>query len=447
MHLNNFQTAVFSVLDQQLQPGPLLIGFSGGLDSRVLLELVARYVTQRPGFSLQAVHVHHGLNPKADQWLDFCAQICEKVSVPFTAERVEIKRSSRQSLEDLARQARYEVFRKHLCAQGTLLTAHHQDDQLETLLLALKRGSGPRGLSAMPAHTVFASGYLFRPLLHFSRQQLATWADQQQLSWINDDSNQDERFDRNFLRHSVIPLLKRRWPEIGATASRTAGLCAEQETLLNEIAQQDLQICQHHDGSLLIDKLALYSPARLHQLLRFWLRLQTGVSPSQAQLQKIWPEVAMARQDAMPVLVWQHGMIRRYQNRLYQVSHCAEPANATTELLLRVDHPIALPGGILTLKSAYAGTAELRLPEAGQQYSVRFNVPGSVKITPVGRQHSRELKKIWQEYGVAPWLRPFVPVICCQENVVAAAGVFICKEYACPDTETGICIDWVPQPD
>ena len=138
MHLNNFQTAVFSVLDQQLQPGPLLIGFSGGLDSRVLLELVARYVTQRPGFSLQVVHVHHGLNPKADQWLDFCAQICEKVSVPFTAERVEIKRSSRQSLEDLARQARYEVFRKHLCAQGTLLTAHHQDDQLETLLLALK---------------------------------------------------------------------------------------------------------------------------------------------------------------------------------------------------------------------------------------------------------------------------------------------------------------------
>ncbi len=443
MHPNNFQSAVFSILDHQLTPGPLLIGFSGGLDSRVLLEIASRYVAQREGFSLQAVHVHHGLNPKADQWLDFCAQVCAQAGILFTAEHVAIERSSRQSLEDIARQARYEVFRKNLYPQGTLLTAHHQDDQLETLLLALKRGSGPRGLSAMPVHTIFASGYLFRPLLNFSRQQLEEWAVQQHLSWIEDDSNLDERFDRNFLRHSVIPLLKQRWPEIGATAGRTAELCAEQELLLSEIAQQDLAVCQHPDGSLLIAKLAEYSQARLHQLLRFWLRQQTGFTPSQAQLQKIWPEVAMAREDATPELVWLHGVLRRYQQRLYQVKPGADLSALPTELSLRLDHPITLPGGVLTLRSVCAKEAELRLPDADEQYSVRFNVPGSMKAHPVGRQHSRELKKLWQEYGVAPWLRSSIPVICCQGKIVAAVGIFISKEYACSASAAGIRIDWV----
>ncbi len=445
MSHHDLDKKVFSILDQLTHPGPLLVGFSGGLDSRVLLELLARYTRLRDGFSLQAVHVHHGLNPRADQWVDHCALVCKNLAVPLTAERVGIEKKPRQSLEDLARQARYDVFRQSLPTGGMLLTAHHQDDQLETLLLALKRGSGPRGLSAMPVKTTFAAGDLIRPLLSFSRQQLADWAVSQQLSWIEDDSNQDERFDRNFLRQRVIPLLRQRWPEITATASRTASLCAEQETLLDEIAQQDLKTSLHPDGGLLICQLEQYSQARRHQLLRFWLRQLTGTVPSQTQLQKIWPEVALAREDASPELVWQQGIIRRHQHRLYHINTriTAAPMMPLVQQIM-IDTPLVLPGGILTLSSDKSADARLRLPEEGEQITVTFNLPGSVKTHPAGRQHSRELKKLWQEYGVAPWLRSTVPMICYQGKIAAAAGVFVCQEYLCPEGQDGLRIEWQP---
>ena len=439
MSLHSLETDVFAILDQQLKPSPLLVGFSGGLDSRVLLELLARYIRQRASFSLQAVHVHHGLNPLADQWLSHCQQTCLILAIPFTAQRVELKKQSRQSLEDLARQARYAVFRQYLPKGGTLLTAHHQDDQLETLLLALKRGSGPRGLAAMPMEAEFAEGHLVRPLLSFSRQQLLDWAISQRLSWIEDDSNHDERFDRNFLRQRVIPLLRERWPEIAVTAARSASLCTEQETLLDEIAKTDLLASQHCDGSLQIALLGTMSTARRNQLLRFWLRQQTGTVPSYAQLQKIWPEVALARADAMPELVWQQGVIRRYQHRLYQVFPI--PA-AIPSQVLPINIPVHLTNGVLTLQTDDLSEVRLRMPEADEKLTIEYNLPGSYKAHPVGREHSRELKKLWQEYGVAPWLRSAMPVICYQGKIAAVVGLFICQDYICQTRDIGLKINW-----
>ena len=439
MSQHRVETDVFAILDQQLKPGPLLVGFSGGLDSRVLLELLARYTRQRTGFSLQAVHVHHGLNLLADQWLSHCQQTCQTLAIPFTAQRVELKKQSRQSLEDLARQARYAVFRQYLPKGGTLLTAHHQDDQLETLLLALKRGSGPRGLAAMPMEADFADGHLVRPLLSFSRQQLLDWAISQRLSWIEDDSNHDERFDRNFLRQRVIPLLRERWPEMAVTAARSAALCAEQETLLDEIAKTDLFACQHVDGSLQIELLASLSPARRNQLLRFWLRQQTGTVPSHAQLQKVWSEVALARVDAMPELVWQQGVIRRYQQRLYHVFPMPAMIPSHT---LQIDIPVHLANGVLTLQTDYLNEIRLRMPEANEQLTLEYGLPGSHKAHPVGREHSRELKKLWQEYGVAPWRRSTMPVICYQGKIAAVAGLFVCQDYLCQTGHIGLKIDW-----
>jgi len=388
---------------------------------------------------LQAVHVHHGLNPLADQWLLHCQQTCQTLAIPFTAQRVEIEKQNRQSLEDLARQARYAVFRQYLPTGGTLLTAHHQDDQLETILLALKRGSGPRGLAAMPREVDFAGGRLVRPLLSCSRQQLWDWASSQHLSWIEDDSNHDERFDRNFLRQQVIPLLRERWPEMAVTAARSAALCAEQETLLDEIAKTDLLASQYHDGSLQIAQLEPLSPARRHQLLRYWLRQQTGTVPSNAQLQKIWPEVALARSDAMPELVWQQGVIRRYQQRLYHVSPM--PAVMPSQAL-PIDIPVHLANGVLTLQTDYLNEMRLRMPEANEQLTIEYGLSGSHKAHPIGRAHSRELKKLWQEYGVAPWLRSAIPIICYQGKIAAIVGLFICQDYRCQTDKIGLTISW-----
>jgi tRNA(Ile)-lysidine synthase len=441
---HSLQKTLFTMLDQQLQPGPLLVGYSGGLDSRVLLELISRYIRQRAGFSLQAVYVHHGLNINADQWLLHCAQVCEALDVSFMAERVVIDKKNRQSLEDLARQARYHAFRQYLPEHGTLLTAHHQDDQLETLLLALKRGSGPRGLAAMPAKTTFASGHLFRPLLSFSRQQLHAWALSQQLSWIEDDSNFDERFDRNFLRQRVIPLLRDRWPEIASTAARSASLCAEQESLLDEIAADDLAVSRHSDGSLDISRLDKLSKPRRNQLFRFWLRQLTGTVPSLVQLDKVWAEVALARQDATPELCWQAGIIRRYQQRLYCTQSAMDVPPPPDDKQIKADIPHYLPAGVLTLQTDASFENRLRMPNSAELVTVEYDLPGSLKVHPVGRSHSRELKKLWQEYGVAPWLRSAIPIICYQGKIAAAVGVFICKEYLCHDNDLGLRIIWQP---
>ena len=275
-------------LAAQVPAGPLVVGYSGGMDSHVLLVWLAQFVRLNPGYSLQAVHVHHGLNPHSDAWAEHCLRICRELNVSCVVERVTVSQSRRESLEACAREVRYQALARHLAQGGTLLTAHHQDDQLETLLLALKRGAGVRGLAAMPSRQPFATGELVRPLLDCSRARLLEWARQHQLRWIEDDSNQDERFDRNFLRAQILPLLQERWPSFGRTASRSAELCGEQEALANEVAASDLIVCQQADGSLLLAELARLSPPRRHNLLRYWLRRLSGAVPDRDAVLRIW---------------------------------------------------------------------------------------------------------------------------------------------------------------
>ena len=195
---------------QQLGLNQLVLGLSGGLDSMVLLEL-CHQLTQSSTIKLSAVYIHHGLSANADQWAAFCQQQCLQRNIAFEVQKVQL--NSNANIEAQARAARYSALAAFVVTpQTALLTAHHADDQLETLLLALKRGAGPAGLSAIAAVQPFAAGWLLRPLLEFSREQLEAFAKEQQLEWIEDESNNDSRFDRNFLRLQVIPLLQQRWP-------------------------------------------------------------------------------------------------------------------------------------------------------------------------------------------------------------------------------------------
>jgi tRNA(Ile)-lysidine synthetase-like protein len=204
----------------------LLVAFSGGLDSTVLLVLAARFARAH-GLALNALHVHHGLSPHADDWVAHCEGVCRQLAVPLIVERVQLCRGNGESLEAQARAARYERLAAHLGEGEWLLTAHHQDDQLETLLLALKRGAGLRGLAGMVASQPFAAGHLLRPLLDMSRAELAEAAQSLPYGWVEDESNEDPSYDRNFLRQQIIPLLKDRWPAMARTTARTMALCAE----------------------------------------------------------------------------------------------------------------------------------------------------------------------------------------------------------------------------
>lgn len=426
---------VFSQIEQLVpEPCHLVLGYSGGVDSRVLLEIVWQFVCQHPGYTLEAVYVHHGLSEHADDWARHCQQVCQDLGIACSVACVTINRNSTESLENAARQARYDVFRKHMSPGSVLLTAHHLDDQLETVLLALKRGAGPRGLAGMLPKTEFAAGYLVRPLLFLSRQTIQQWATQCHLHWIEDESNLDQRFDRNFLRQNLIPQLKERWPEIATTAARSASLCAEEEQLLAEYIDTDYVALVDERQSLPVTPLLAMSVARRHQLLRYWLRKRTGTVPSLHQLDLIWQEVALAAKDANPCLHWSQGDIRRYQDRLYHVvlpdlssaTSLAEPA-----VLSYPGQKIMTPAGTLIVESpaSHLRTFTLWLPSHAE-IVVQYQLPGSVRIHPAGRAYSRELKKIWQEYGIPPWLRTVWPCLCWNNQIVAIPGVLVTQACA-----------------
>lgn len=243
----------------------ILVAFSGGLDSTVLLHQLVQWRTENPGVTLRAIHVHHGLSDNADAWVRHCENICQQWQVPLVVERVQLAQEG-LGIEAQARQVRYQAFARTLLPGEVLVTAQHLDDQCETFLLALKRGSGPAGLSAMAEVSEFAGTRLIRPLLARTRGELVQWARQYDLRWIEDESNQDDSYDRNFLRLRVVPLLQQRWPHFAEATARSAALCAEQESLLDELLADDIAHCQKPQGTLQIAPMLAMSDAAARRL-------------------------------------------------------------------------------------------------------------------------------------------------------------------------------------
>ncbi|WP_337261344.1 MULTISPECIES: tRNA lysidine(34) synthetase TilS [unclassified Serratia (in: enterobacteria)] len=419
MNINQLPARLAEQLGAKRQ---LLLAFSGGLDSSVLLHLLVQWRQQHPGSVLRAVHVHHGLSRFADEWVAHCQQQCEGWQVPLVVHRVQLAGLG-GGIEAAARNARYAAFTATLAADETLLTAQHLDDQCETFLLALKRGSGPAGLSAMASEARLGNHVLLRPLLGVSRQQLEEYAAQHQLRWIEDDSNQDCRFDRNFLRLKVLPLLNERWPHFAAATARSASLCAEQEQLLDELLAEQLTQLLDADNALAIEGLQACSPARRDALLRRWMALFGVTMPARAQLHRLWHEVALCREDAEPQLQLGNYQIRRFRQRLYLLPLMAD----LHDLQLPWPQPtrLELPDGLGALVRD-EGNNLVRAPRADEQVSVRFSATGRVRV--VNRAGSRHIKKLWQEFGIPPWQRERIPLIYYDEQLIAAMDVFVTAE-------------------
>lgn len=414
----------------------LLVAFSGGLDSSVLLHMLVGLRRQWPDLQLRAVHVHHGLSAFADEWVAHCQRQCAAWQLPLVVQHVQV--DGRQGgIEAAARAARYSAFAATLAADEVLLTAQHLDDQCETFLLALKRGSGPAGLSAMAAQASLGSNSLLRPLLGMSRLQLEDYAQQHQLTWIEDDSNQDPRFDRNFLRLQVLPLLNQRWPYFAAATARSASLCAEQEQLLDELLAEQLQALLDEDNALAIDGLLGCSSARRFALLRRWIALFGVTMPSREQLQRLWDEVALCRDDAEPKLQPGPYQIRRFRRRLYLLPIMADLREVSLDWSLA--EPLELPDGLGKLSSG-EGDICLRAPQPQQKVSVRFAAQGKIRI--LGRAHSRPVKKLWQELGVPPWQRERTPLIYYDDQLIAALGVFVSEAGQPPEGELSWRLRW-----
>lgn len=413
----------------------ILVAFSGGLDSTVLLHQLVLWRTQHPDVTLRAIHIHHGLSPHADAWVTHCESVCAQWQVPLVVERVQLQDDG-LGIEAQARRARYQAFAGALLPGEVLVTAQHLDDQCETFLLALKRGSGPAGLSAMGESSPFARTRLIRPLLTQTRDALERWAHTYALSWIEDESNQDDAYDRNFLRLRILPLLQQRWPHFAEATARSAALCAEQESLLDELLASDLANVVTAQGTLMIEPLMTMSGVRRSALLRRWLAGLNAPMPSRDGLERIWQEVALAREDASPCLHLGEYDVRRYQSQLWWVKSLSGQSE-TVLPWLSWQTSLALPAGLGTVQLVPGG--ELRLPRADESISIRFKAPGLLHI--VGRNGGRKLKKIWQEQGVPPWRRDTTPLLFYGETLIAAAGIFVTRE-GLGEGEEGVSLVW-----
>lgn len=385
---------------------------SGGLDSMVLLQLAARAASSLP-VTLRVIHVHHGVHPAADAWLDHCQRAAEALSLPFVSERLPLQSLPHNDPENTLRNMRYAVLSRRMGDGDVMLTAHHQDDQAETILQQLLRGAGPKGLSAMPVIRPFGGGFHGRPLLDVSRRDLKRFAEAEQLTWVEDSSNADRRFSRNYLRHDVLPLLEARWPSAAAVLARAAANCADAEQSLAEYQRLDLAQCAGGvPGTLSVKKLQALPTHRAAGVLRQWIVERGFVLPARKKLQQLQQDMLLAGPDRLPCAVWRGAEMRRYRDTLYLMAPLSphDPAQV-------------LPwDGKTDLVINHLGRLSARAPLQGV-CEVRFRQGGEVCLLP-GRQQHHALKKIFQEQGIPPWIRDRIPLVYVDGQLVAAVGVF-----------------------
>ena len=398
------------------------IAYSGGLDSHVLLHALAQ---SRPCLNLQAIHIHHGLHVLADEWATHCHHICQQLNIPYQEIRVKVPIAPRESVEANARVARYHAITQCIAPNDIVLTAQHANDQAETLLLQLLRGAGVAGLAAMPERRVLGQGTLIRPLLAYTRAELHTYAVQEQLCWIEDSSNADTRFDRNFLRHNIIPLLQHRWSRIQHVLCRAAHHQAEANKLIQILAQNDLDTCQGKTP----DQLCLHSFLQLNYIrqknvLRFWIK-QLGLSiPSTRQLEHIFTDLVTAKEDSQPLVRWKGGEVRRYHHALFAMPNVPKPPKS---LKWHIPQPLDLVLGVLTVTQVKGGLA---IPADGDPLEVRFRQGGE---TFQWHGHRHFVKKLLQAAQLPPWKRAFIPLIYYQNTLVSIPNIGIADGFVAQD--------------
>ncbi|MGL5027286.1 MAG: tRNA lysidine(34) synthetase TilS [Shewanella oncorhynchi] len=445
---------------QSLAPdSKLVLAYSGGVDSEVLAFGLSQFARQHPEFNYQLVYVHHGLSDNAEAWAQHCLERGQYYDLPVTVERVAVNRGPRLSLEAEARKVRYQAIERHLSENDVLLTAHHEDDQLETILLALKRGQGPKGLAAMGQVQALAQGRQLRPLLDISREQIEAYAKQQGLVHIEDESNQDDKYDRNFLRLEIIPRLKARWPSIATTASRSAALCAEQQATLDLQVSERLplwltQAPYHIQSVFKLDGFAEQSADWQALLLRGFIESQGFALPSKVQLKQIITQLLNAKDDAKVHIRVGECEIRRFANQVYLFKYQTHKRHTqpVSWTLPQHDFISLLQGDSTELVVSPAGLANgeqirlivtkqgprVRLPWPDEVVSVRYQLAGQFRCHPHSRGKGRELKKLWQEFAIPPWVREKVGFVFYGEQLVMAIGLWVEKGFIVESNGLGL---------
>lgn len=387
------------------------MGYSGGCDSHVLLDILWQLrQSEQLSQPVIVLHVNHGLNPLAPTWVSHCQQICLAYQLPVQIETVTCRPKPSESIEAFAREHRYRLIKQHLRRGDVFLSAHHQGDQAETVLLQLMRGAGLVGLRAMPEHKKLGNGHHLRPLLAVDTKQIVQYAKQKALKIIIDDSNQDQRFDRNYIRHQVVPVLEKRFPQAQQQIARSARWLSEVEST-------------PPPKKLKVKALQKDSERGQKEKIRSYCRHKTGFSLTLTQTDYILHHFLTASADKQPILTLGDYTLRRYRGELVLT------ANLPQGLLTTFDKPMILPGqstqnalGQLTWQNGEG------LSQALGQLRI-LPLSGSIRFHPQHRRHSTTVKKLLYEAGIMPWLRPYAVGLYYDAELVAIPGVGVSKKY------------------
>ena len=431
-------------LHTQLTPGRhVTVALSGGVDSVVLIHLLHRLQRER-SFSLSAIHVNHQISLNAADWVSFCATLCAKLKVPLTVKKIQVPRRSKAGLEASARMLRYQAF--DALDTDCLLLAHHLDDQAETVLLNLLRGAGVRGAAAMP--DVREGGgergkgwVIVRPLLDVPRAALVAYAKKHRLTWIEDESNLDEAFARNFLRHAVLPVIEQRFPAYRQTLTRAAGHFAEADSLLDELAAIDL-VHVVRDGKLKLALLQQFTPARAKNVLRAYFAAQ-GLPPLDTDRLRDWlRQILNARGDSQMALGVAGLVLRRYRGDIWIEPSTRGPA-ADWQVVWRGEREMAVPelNGLWSMVPvAGEGLSAEKLSAAPLTLRLR---QGGEKLKPDCARPRKTLKHLLQEAAIPPWQRERLPLLYSGEILVAAPGIGVDCAYQAAPGESGLRFAWM----
>ena len=433
------QSTLQQMLAKHLLPGAkICLAYSGGLDSTVLMHALQQCAIE---FELRAIHIDHGLQAASAGWAATCADIAEQTGVSYSATRVIVDVAGGKGIEAAARAARYQALRELLEPDEVLLTAHHQRDQVETLLLQMLRGAGVHGLAAMPVLRVDNGLNIFRPLLTVSADAIRAYGAENSLHWIEDPSNALLDMDRNYLRHEVLPLLSGRWNAMETAIARSSRLCAEAADIIDERSAEDLQGLL--DGSRLsLSGLAALPAARQRHAFRFALRSCALPTPSEQQLTQALETLLLAKVDAQPEAAWPGARVRRYRDELWLFDDEHDP-----RAIPQCSYDL-LPGNELDL-GAVRGKLSVR-PSVGhgiaadlcdQPLKVCFR-QGGEKIRPAAKGRNRLLKNLLQETDIVPWMRGNIPLIYCGTDLLAVGDIWVNAEFAAHGSRPGFSIIW-----
>ncbi|MDA9014772.1 tRNA lysidine(34) synthetase TilS [Porticoccaceae bacterium] len=416
----------------------IMLGLSGGMDSILLLKLLSEQVDTK---LIQAVHVNHGLSDSADQWQQFVEGYCRQLGVDFYAEKVQLVVSG-EGVEAAARDARYAVFERRLKKDGLLFLAHHADDQVETVVYRLLRGSGSKGLAGMPESRPLGLGQLIRPLLAYSKEAIHREANNRDLKWIEDESNLDDRFDRNYIRNQVIPVIAKRWPAYPQAVMHSAGLNDQANQLSQDLALEDLarlDVLDERAGwSISMDGLSNLSVLRQKNVLRYWSEIKNLPAPSSKIINEILSSVVAARQDASPEVIWRRQCWARFQSRLYLLRCQNKNIQQDQSMYWDMQHPLVLADKNRLDAQRAKGNG---LVASAESIEIRYR-QGGERCKPQGRDRSSSLKKLLLEYQLPPWLRDRVPLFYVQDQLVAVGDLWVCEGWGAKPEESGMEIHW-----